>query len=64
MARPRIENPKTEVLQIRLTPKEKEMLFYTAEEFNFDSVAEMIIEFTRLKYERLQRGAKSKSRKE
>lgn len=58
MGRPKLDNPKSEVLQIRLTPKEKEMLFYTAEEYSFDSVAEMIIEFTKLKYDRLKRGAK------
>lgn len=63
MARHKIENPKSEVLQIRLTPQEKEMLFYTAEEYSFDSVAEMILEFTKIKYERLKRGAKINSQK-
>ena len=61
MARPTIDNPKTEVIQIRLTPAEKEMLFYTAEEYSFNSVSEMIIEFIRLKYERLKRGAQVKN---
>lgn len=63
MARPKLDNPKSEVLQIRLTPKEKEMLFYTAEEYDYDSVAEMIIEFTKIKYECLQRKAKINSQK-
>ena len=55
--RPKTENPKSEVLQIRLTAKEKEMLFYTAEQYDFDSVAEMLIEFTKIKYEKLSREA-------
>lgn len=58
MARPKLINPKSEVLQIRLTKQEKDMLFYTAEEYSFDSVSQMIIEFTKIKYERLKRGAK------
>lgn len=61
MARPKINNPKSEVIQIRLTPAEKEMFFYTAEEYSFDSVSEMIIEFIQIKYDKLKRGVKVKN---
>lgn len=37
---------KSEVLQLRLTPAEKEMLFETADENDFDSVAEMLLTLT------------------
>lgn len=50
--RPKIDNPKTEVLQLRLTPEEKEMLFNAKEMYDFDSVAEMILFFVKLKMEK------------
>lgn len=50
MPRPcKSDSPKKEVLQIRLTKEEKKMLFETAKEYDFDSVAEMIITFAKIK---------------
>lgn len=47
-------NPKSEVLQLRLTPEEKDMLFETAYENEFDSVAEMLLTLaTQLKGEKI-----------
>ena len=46
---------KNEVLQIRLTKQEKELIFQTAEEYDFDSAAEMILEFIKIKHEAYKR---------
>lgn len=46
-------NPKSEVLQLRLTPEEKKMLFDVAEAYDFSSVAEMLLTFTRMKGEKV-----------
>lgn len=56
MPRPCKNNtPKKEVLQIRLTKEEKEMLFETAKEYDFDSVAEMVITFAKIKHSKYLR---------
>lgn len=44
---------KSEVLQLRLTPQEKQMLFEIAEAYDFDSVAEMLLTFARMKGEKI-----------
>lgn len=49
------DKPKTEVLQIRVTPEEKRMLFEVAEQFDFDSAAEMIITFAQIKHSKYLR---------
>lgn len=55
--RPPVANPKTEFMQIRVTKEEKEMLYRVKDEYDFDSVAEMLLFFVRLKDETAKRKA-------
>lgn len=55
--RPPVANPKKEFMQIRVTKEEKEMLYRVKEEYDFDSVAKMILFFVRLKDETAKRKA-------
>lgn len=56
--RPLVANPKTEVMQIRVTKDEKEMLYRVKEVYDFESVAEMILTFVHIKDETAKRKAK------
>lgn len=53
--RPPVANPKTEVMQIRVTKDEKEMLYRVREVYDFESVAEMIITLVHIKDETSKR---------
>ena len=50
-------NPKTEVMQIRVTKDEKEMLYRVKKEYDFESVAEMILTFVHIKDKTAKRKA-------
>ena len=57
LGRPPVANPKTEVMQIRVTKDEKEMLYRVKNEYDFNSVAEMILTLVQIKDETAKRKA-------